>query len=291
MIYDIDGNPLQSVYGKDGDMLAQAYNINGNQLLDPKPDLVVMTYNVEWFSGINANRSMQAEIFDAYDADIIGLEELQQNGNTRIPTLATQLLSANYPHIMMGNYGNKNGIASKYPLSNFTTVVHTVQPNPQDSWGGQSYSTATITVKGKEIFLLVGHNTTHKYGREAMASQVKEIFDALQGHEYFIVMADLNTAYCRNAESEDYTTFLKQFADAGYNFANCYVKDGEFIAIDTWSDSYEKGRGTWEPDDHIITSSNISIDKVIVDERKLAVAAQTKQYIDHCPIIAELTIK
>ncbi len=290
MIYDIGGNQLQSVYDKDGVMLTQAYDIDGNQLIDSKPDLTVMTYNVEWFSGINANAEMQRGIFEDYDADIIGFQEFQRNGNPSIPGLATQLLSAKYPYIRMGDYGNKNGFASKYPLSDFTTVVNTVQPNPQDSWGGQSFSTATIIVKGKEIFLLVAHDTTHKYGMEAMASQVKEVFDALQGHEYFIMLADLNTQECYSADSDDYTMLLKQFADAGYHFSNCYPTENGFVAIDTWSNSYERGRGVWEPDDHIITSSNISIDEVIVDERKLAVAAQTKQYIDHFPMIAKLTI-
>ena len=275
MIYDVHGNEISSVYTLDGGALTQAYDVQGNELIDDS--LVVMSYNVQWMTGINSDMTMQASILNAYHPDVIGFQEFQKAVSSQMPSWVNTLLP-DY-QTLMGNYGNKNGISSKYTMSNFATVPFTTQ-----TMDGQSYSTATITVDGKSIFLVNAHLTTSDY-EATKVEQAEEVFDALQGHEYFILMGDFNTV-CKSVNDTEYTTIMKQFADAGYNCANCTA---QFGFKDTWTSGSTAG-GTWYPCDHIITSSNITIDTVVVDTSKITVATQTGQSIDHLPIIATLTI-
>lgn len=279
MIYDRNGTSLNDVaYDVEGTLLNQAYDIEGNELLDTS-QMIVMTYNIQWFTGLNSNQSMQETIFSTYDADIIGFQEFQRQSSETIPTLAHTLLDSDYPYLLMGNYGNKNAIASKYEMTEFTTVPHDTQ-----TMDGQSYSTAHINFNGKDILLLVSHVTTSDY-EATKIEQVQEVYEAVQGHEYFIILADFNTV-CKSVNDTEYTTIMKQFVDAGYNCANCTEQHG---FIDTWT-SGSTASGTWYPCDHIITSSNIDIDTVIADTTKIDVASQTGQSIDHLPLIAYLTI-
>ena len=281
MIYDIFGNTLTAVYDIDGSQLPQAYDIEGNPLIDDPPitsDLVVMSYNVQWFTGLNSDKTMQQTILNTYNPDIIGFQEFQRDYLSNIPTLATELLSDDYPSLNMGNYGNKNAIASKYQMSDFTTIPHTTQ-----TMDGQSYSTANITFNGKQIMLLDAHLTTSTY-ESTKVEQAQEVFEALQGHEYFILTGDFNTV-CKSVNDTEYTTIMKQFVDAGYNVANCSAQHG---FIDTWTGG-KTLQDTWYPCDHIITSSNISINTVIADMLKVETSAG-QQTIDHIPLIAYLTV-
>ena len=278
MIYDINGNGLNTVYGANGNSLSQAYDIDGNPLITGSSDIVVMSYNVQWMTGLNADTSMQTDIFNTYNADIIGFQEFQRANSSSMPSWVSTLLP-DYEYVNMGTYGNKNAFATKYAMSNFETIPHTEQ-----SMDGQSYSTATIEVDGTEIFIVVSHLTTSTYEAKKVA-QAKEIYDALQGHDYFILLGDFNTV-CKSVNDTEYTTIMKQFIDAGYNSANCSAQHG---FLDTWT-SGSTASGTWYPCDHIITSANISIDTVIVDTTKITVAEQTGQSIDHLPIIGYLTV-
>lgn len=289
MIYGVNGSPLAAAYDSGGERVAQAYDIDGNPLLTP--DLVVMTYNVEWFTGINANTAMQKSIMDEYEPDVVGWQELQPKYSSTIPTTMLNTILPNHTH-MMGDFGNKNGFSTNIPMSNFTTVPFAVQANESANWDGQSYSTATITVKGKEIFVVTAHNTTETLGgREAVNAQSMEVFEALQGHEYFILLCDLNTV-CRSTEHWQWDGFMKAFYDAGYNIINCVPQGGiggEFSDIGTWTRS--SGDGTWSPNDNIMTSSNIIImDWAAPRTQKVAVGTQTGQKIDHIPMIARLII-
>lgn len=279
-IYDKNGTSLLSAYDKNGSALTQAYDKDGNPLLAPvSTSLVVMSYNIQWFDGMNSNTAMQEEILAVYDADIIGFQEFQYASSSIIPSKAITLLSGSYSYLQMCNYGNKVASASKCPLVDYTTVPFSVQTDD-----GKSYTTATITVDGKEILIVNAHLTTSNY-ETAKVQQASEVFAALQGHEYFILTGDFNTV-CKSVNDAEYITIMKQFVDAGYNCANCTSQHG---FLNTWTSGSTES-GTWYPCDHIITSANISIDSVTVDERKIAVAAETGQSIDHLPIIAELTI-
>lgn len=278
MIYDINGDLSSSAFDYEGSELAKAYDIDGNELISTS-NLVVMSYNVQWFSGLNSNQSMQESILDTYNADIIGFQEFQRAGSSGIPQMATTLLSADYPYIEMGNYGNKNALASKYAMSDFTTTPHTSQ-----TMDGQSYSTATINVEGKDILLVVSHVTTSDY-EATKVEQIQEMFNAVKVYERYIIMADFNTT-CKSVNDTEYTTIMKQFIDAGCNVANC---SAQFGFKDTWT-SGSTASGTWYPCDNIITSGNIIMKSVVVDETKISVATQTGQSIDHIPIIAYLSI-
>ena len=80
MIYDINGDSISNVYDKDGEQLEQAYDISGNELLPTEPiSFVVMSYNVQWFTGINSDETMQETIFDTYAPDVIGFQEFQNH--------------------------------------------------------------------------------------------------------------------------------------------------------------------------------------------------------------------
>lgn len=278
-VYNKNGTSVNAVYNENGSSLNQAYDIQGNPLIQRESNFVVMSYNVQWFEGINANQTMQEAIFSEYDADVIGFQEFNYEGSSGIPAIASTLLSNDYPYIDVGNYGNKNAIASKYAMSNFATVPHTTQ-----TMDGQSYSTAHITVDNKDILLVVSHLTTSTY-ESTKVEQAHEIYEAVQNIDRFIVMADFNTV-CKSINEPEYTSIMKQFVDAGYNVANC---SAQFGFKDTWTSGSTES-GTWYPCDHIITSANISMNSVVVDTSKIAIAETTGQSIDHLPIIAYLTI-
>ena len=89
-VYDIDGANTSTVYEVDGSTLTQAYDIDGEELLS-NSNLVVMSYNVQWFSALNGNEEMQQGIIGEYNADIIGLQELTKTGT--IPSVGTTVLS------------------------------------------------------------------------------------------------------------------------------------------------------------------------------------------------------
>ena len=273
-IYDVDGQVKTVVYDADGSAISPIYDIDGNQI--GGASLVVMSYNVQWFTGLNSNESMQQGIIDDYAADVIGFQEFNQS--TAVPSIAETLLS-DYEDIDVGTYGNRNAIASKYALSDFATIPHTTQ-----TMDGQSYSTANITVDGKDILVVVSHLTTSDY-ETAKVEQAHEIYEAVQNVERFIILGDFNTV-CKSVNDTEYTTIMKQFIDAGYHSANCSEQHG---FLNTWTNGHTAS-GTWYPCDQIITSGNIIITNVVVDESKIAVAEQTGQSIDHLPIIAYLSI-
>lgn len=274
-VYDIDGANTSTVYEVDGSTLTQAYDIDGEELLS-NSNLVVMSYNVQWFSALNGNEEMQQGIIGEYNADIIGLQELTKTGT--IPSVGTTVLS-DYPYKYIGTQSNRTGLASKRALSNVSSSLFSTQASEQ-----RGYQKAYLTVGDKTICWVNTHLETSSYENVKVA-QAAELFDLVENEEYFIITGDFNTV-CKSVNDTEYTTIMKQFIDAGYNSANCSQQHG---FLDTWTDG-NTASGTWYPCDHIITSANISIDEVIVDETKIGVAAQTGQTIDHLPIIAYLTI-
>lgn len=275
-VYSINGNPTNTAYSKSGVQLGQAYDIDANPLLSTVGvNLTVMTYNVQWFSNLNSNESMQADILDAYNADIIGLQEVR-TGNGSIPEPGKTLLEDRYGYIYLGIQNNKTGIASKTELSNVSSSLF--------STGTRGYQKAYLSVGGRTICWINTHLETSS-GEEQKVAQAKEVFELVENEPYFIITGDFNTT-CKSVNDTEYTTIMKQFIDAGYNSANCSTQHG---FIDTWTSGHTAS-GSWYPCDHVITSANISINNVIADTTKIEVAAQTGQSIDHLPLIAYLTI-
>ena len=276
-VYDINGQQITSVFGVDGQSLTQAYDILGNELLEDQPvsdALTVMTYNVQWWSGLNSNVEMKETIIDRYSAQIIGLQELR----TAMGTVGQTVL-ADYPYQVLGVQTNKTGIVSEITLSDTQAGVFATQASETRGW-----QSAYFAFNGKRIFWLNAHLETSS-NESVKVAQAKEVFDMVQGKEYFIITGDFNTV-CKSVNDTEYTTIMKQFIDAGYHSANCSQQHG---FIDTWT-SGSTLSGTWYPCDHIITSANIAIDSVTADTTKIEVASETGQSIDHIPLIAEVTI-
>lgn len=277
-VYDVYGHDLgQSVYALDSSPLNQAYDINGNPLFTTSSGLVVMSYNVQWFSELNANQEMQTEIIETYLPNIIGLQELSFTNS--MPALG-QVLFSDYPYSAIGTQQNKSGIVSKIALSGVTSVLYSTQASADT----RGYQKAYFQFNGKTICWLNTHLETSSY-ESAKVAQAHELFEAVQNEDYFIITGDFNTV-CKSVNDTEYTTIMKQFIDAGYHSANCSEQHG---FIDTWTGG-KSASSTWYPCDHVITSANIDIDNVIVDTSKIDVAAITGQTIDHLPIIAYLTI-
>lgn len=277
-IYNISGTDLNdTAYRLSGSALNQAFDIEGNELFNSGTPFVVMTYNVQRFSGLNSNQSLQEEILGVYDADIIGLQEVTTGSS--MPALGTALLSDEYPYIYLGGQYNKSALVSKTALSNVSTSNFTNQASET-----KGYQKAYLTIDGKTVCWINTHLETSDH-ESVKVAQAGEIFALVQNEDYFIITGDFNTV-CKFTSDTEYTTIMKQFVAAGYQIANCSEQHG---FIDTWTSGHSS-EGTWYPCDHIITSANISIDSVTVDQRKIAVAAETSQSIDHLPLIAELTI-
>lgn len=275
-VYNVEGNSINTIYGNSGSALIQAYDINGNPLISVSPvSFTVMTFNVQWFTEINSDETLLEEIFNAYDADIVGLQEVR-TGNGNIPEPGKTVLEARYDYIYQGNQNNKTAIASTISLSNVSANLFSV--------GSRGYQKAYFTVGGRTICWINTHLETSSYESQKVA-QAQEVFNLVQNENYFIITGDFNTV-CKSVNDTEYTTIMKQFVDAGYNCANCTEQHG---FIDTWT-SGSTAIGTWYPCDHIITSPNISINTVIADTTKIDVASQTSQSIDHLPLIAYLTI-
>lgn len=277
-IYDITGNSLDSVYGTGGELLGQAYDIDGNELIEPvQTELVVMSYNVQGFTGLNANESMQSGIISTYNPLIVGLQELGRN--TSFPSVGAAVFS-DYPYKYLSPpIYNRPAIASKVQLNDVTGNEFVNQDGES-----KGYQKSYFSFSGKTICWINAHLATSD-NESAKVAQAHELYELVQNETYFIITGDFNTV-CKTTSATEYTTIMKQFIDAGYHSANCSEQHG---FIDTWTSGHTSG-GTWYPCDHIITSANISINTVIADMTKIAIAEQTSQSIDHLPIIAYLTI-
>lgn len=273
MTYDVSGNPLVAVYAADGNVLAQVYDRAGNPLAPLTTDIVVMSYNVQWFAGINANVSMQQDIIDTYNADIIGLQEISS-----LPSVSDGLFE-DYNYAYLGVQENKTAIVSKPILQNVTANTFVAQQGEV-----RGYQKAYFEYDGKTICWINAHLATSN-AESVKVAQAKELFDMVENEEYFIITGDFNTV-CKSIYDTEYTTIMKQFVDAGYQTANCSNQHG---FLNTWTEGTSLS-SVWYPCDHIITSGKIHINDVIVDTTKIDIASQTGQSIDHLPIIAYLAI-
>lgn len=271
-VYDSEGNALTAIYDADGNSLQTAYDAEGNVIY--RREMTVMSYNVQWLSGLNSNQTMQRLILDTYDADIIGIQEWTQLGTTK-PT--DMPLFSDYNYSYLGIQTNKTALVSKPVL---TDVVGHVFENQGNETKG--YQTAWFNYGDKDIFWVNAHMFYDD--RSVIAPQCEEIFDIVQDKEYFIITGDFNVL-CKSTSSVWYTECMKQFIDAGYNSANCSEQHG---FLDTWTGGKDTS-GTWYCLDQIITSPNLEIIDVVVDQTKLNYLDGTNA-IDHLPIIARLRI-
>lgn len=281
-IYDVIGNSVHIPYDIDGNALQQAYDIEQNPLLPTEESLVVMTYNVQWFTDFNGQRAMQQTIINSNDADIIGIQELTQNGTI---SAVGQAVLSDYSYKQLSNHKNYLGLVSKIQLSDYSTADFTNQ-DPYDASQfseTRAYQKCTISFGGKNIAWFNTHLCFHDASIKAL--QMMEIKAMADLEEYCIITGDLNS-YCLSTADADYTDMYKPFVDAGYNLANCVGN----VFTKTWTDSKTAtslSQMTY-PHDNIITSANIDIYSIKFDTTKFSYL--NGQSIDHIPVVARLVV-
>lgn len=274
-VYDLEGTELNQVYDIEGTTLNQAYDIEGNELLNDNI-LTVMTYNVQWFTGINGQQTMQNLIISTYKPKIIGFQEFCREGT--ITTVGANMLSS-YPTIVISNHYNYNAIASQLTLSNTTIADFSHQVGE-----ARSYIKTYFVYDGKTICWINAHlsyeNDSTQY------AQAGEILAMAEEEDYAIITGDFNS-YGLSTSSDDYIGLFKPFVDARYNLANSTAERG---FNKTWTDATTATSlaDLTYPCDNIITSGNIDILSVTYDATKLSYLDGSK--IDHIPIVATLQI-
>lgn len=280
MIYNHDGGELRTAYDYDGSELESAYSANGKLIHTNLYDLIVMSYNVQWWTLRNANTTMQKEILDKYNADIIGLQEFSKTST--IPALATTCLSK-YPYKYVSNHYNFNAIASKKPLENVTDTDFTYVDD--ERW---AYQKGYITVAGKRIAFFNTHLTWRGSESDMVArgSQADEIRAEMDKEEYVIATGDWNVTPV-SFDNLDYQEVFKPFTDAGYKMVNYSPETGITktytpLAHPTSLDDFRSAP------DNIIVSPNISIYRTVFDTTKLKY--DDDNYIDHIPVVTYLKI-
>ena len=293
-IYNKNGTALTSAYDWEGTSLLAAYNVDGENVFSANPlTLKVMTYNCgQWFTGNGAgsstentsavnHRALLQSIMTAQNPDILCIQEYWDVIGT---TAVKDMLTASMPYYQEVN-GKTNyfghAIYSKYPISNFETSALSSTP----SFKPVSESTNTnrfidrcnITIDGK-IFTVF--NTHFGLDTSSRANNADWLLSCMTGKSNVIACGDFNTG-CLSTTDADYVGVISKFISAGYHVANC----GGFGFIKTWTDSTST-MTDGIPTDNIITSSNIIIESVYVDETKLTDGLNEK--IDHLPLIANL---
>lgn len=252
--------------------------------------LRVMSYNVQRWRGINDNETMLSSIFNAYTPVIACFQEYDTNSSGDYDIGGTQpdiFIRGKWDNIVVGNdsryssgaaiKGFTLGIASNYKLSD---PIYRRYRNFNYETRGYLKSYFTYDDVSIAVF------TTHlEYTpKDVQYAEALALFSDVQAERYFILTGDFNTV-CRSTADDDYINVIKLFVDAGYNCANCTADAG---FLNTFTDG-ANASGAWEQTDNIITSPNIDIERVIVDETKLI--AGTGLTIDHLPLIADLKLK
>lgn len=281
-MYDYEGTEILTAYSSDGIAVNQAYDINGNPLIDAS-GLVVMTYNVGRFQGINAQQNLQNRIIDLYKPDIIGMQEL---GASTLPTVGVNMLSE-YQVKQLSDHTNKIMVVTKNKsLSNLVIADFENQDPLDQSYYGETraYMKADISVGGKTVTWINAHLCYHTVS--VKYAQMAELFDMAEQCDYVVLTGDFNST-AMTESSNEYINMYKPFVDAGYHLANNSPIAGFH---NTWGDATAPtslSDLSWACDS-IITSSNINIDSVIFDPTKLDYLNGNQ--IDHIPVVARLTV-
>lgn len=281
-IYNKDGVVISSCYDVDGLIQNVAYDVDGDIVFPTESNLKVMTYNVQWFTGINSQLSMQQSIINNYDADIIGIQEISKNGN--IPSVGQTVLSP-YQYQQLSNHKNYIAMMSKIPLSNIVIADYVNQdPNDMTQYNEtRAYMIAEISVAGKTITWINTHlclTPEYKY------LQMKEVFDIMETKEYAIVTGDFNISDYEAISDPKWVNMIKQFVDAGYNIAN--NRPTGHTNTYTSAATASSLADLTKPHDDIIVSGNINILSVVFDTTKFSYLNGSA--IDHIPISVVLQI-
>lgn len=267
-VYNVDGTEISTVYDISGNNLNQAYDIDGQELLTN--GIMVMTFNVQRWWGINADTTIMNSIFNAYKPLICGVQETGTDGTLNY--VGTQFQSG----IAMQDIPNKPALLFNVPYINYSDVAYTTQ-----GYETRGYQKCYVTLQGQTVAIF----NTHMQDSQptVRAGQAAQLLADMNNEDYCIVFGDFNTV-AMSVTDADYINVEKPFIDAGYNMANWASG-----FTDTWFDGTTvAGSSEKYALDNIITSPNISIEEVFFDQRKIE--AQTGLVIDHIPVAARLLI-
>lgn len=293
--YDIQGNMKPEVYNISGIKVDNTFSVAEMEQQEQQ-ELVIMSFNVYGWAGLNDNQTLMADIFEAYSPDIVGFQEYyadRHSGNGIGGTRPSEFLGRYWEYLVEGidalnasnepYVGNTKAVASRFKLKDATDTVFTSRRSQT-----RSYQKMYIEVGGKRIAIFNTHlewyQTNPTVASNKQYGQAAELFEAVSKENYFILIGDLNTK-CMDVNHDDYTYIMKPFVEAGYNCSNCSKQSG---FIPTCTDGNGKDNEPWYPTDNIITSANISIDRVVLDKRKMEYETT---FLDHLPLITYVTIR
>lgn len=280
MIYDHKGEELNRIFDESGNRISSAYDSKGNLIYTDEYNLIVMSYNVQWWTKRNSNITMQKEIFSKYNADLIGLQEFSKTSS--LPSEASQSLMG-YPYKYISNHYNFNAIASKKALSDVTDTDFTYEDD--EKW---AYQKGYFPLYGKQIAFFNTHFTWRSDDATiaGRGEQALELLEAMNEEEYVIATGDFNVGTL-TYDSTDYINTFKPFVDAGYKMANFTPETGITKTYTNLSDPQSLDDFRSAPD-NIIVSPNIDIIRTVFDTTKLDYP--DGNYIDHIPVISYLKV-
>ena len=249
--------------------------------------LTVMTYNVQCFMGRNANTIMQDAIIRKFNPDIIGLQEFREytpadfdvSVTTGMDVWSTIFKDYEYTHLAKEGNVNYKGNASKFEMTDIVDKAFNVNNGEE-----RGYTKCYIIVNGKKICWVNAHLATTALQADKIA-QANQIVELVKDEPYFIVTGDFNTR--NEPELGEFNSIMKPFLDIGANTANFKTADNYIF---TYCDGRDFSSGSKQPNDNIITSANISIDKVFADNTKYMPMFMDSNPLDHVPLVAFLTI-
>lgn len=255
------------------------YDIDGRVKMVAPYNLVVMSFNVQKWQGLNSDVNLMKTIIDAYRPDIICLQEYREI----ISDLGVySSLFAEYPYHYYGStILNPVGIVSKYALTDASTVLYETQGAET-----RGYAKAYITFNQNKICLVNTHLEvlpSADESREIRTAQAAELLEVMRAEQYAICAGDFNVADCYNKTGADYIAVIKPFIDEGYHSANSSEQHGFLPTayVGTTVNDYTLRTCI----DEVITTSNIDINMVIVDKQK-SDANINSLSLDHLPIVA-----
>lgn len=274
----------ETIVNSRGIPIDTAYNLRGDVIYSNAPsdpvNFTIMTFNVgEWYGYAQSVPTeveqqwyeMYEDIFNTWSPDFLAMQEY----DSKIGTLDAQgLVEQTDPYFYTLE---RRAIASKYPLYDIRNISFENQDGNEERY----YLRAYINVGGRKICVISAHTS---YSGEYPVLQCNELLHDISREDYFIVCGDLNLRV-DELHDANYEKLNGVWESHGYNSAS-----GEQFGIKkTWRSSVA---GTeWHGIDQIFTSSNITMNSVTVDDMKInKYASLVGNHIDHCPLVANVTI-
>ena len=287
-IYRINGVALSDAFSVDGNALSAAYDISGELVFPDETALKVMSYNVQWFTKINAQQGMQNIIINGNAPNIIGFQEISQNGT--IPSVGVNVLTQ-YPTKKLSNHKNYLAMASKLPLSNY--IINDFEnQDPEDLSRyneTRAYMVADVSYLGRTIKWINTHLSPLTQSYRWL--QMGEIFTIASGYvsqDYPVILTGDFNSNATSVEDGDYINMYKQFVDAGYHMVNSSQESGFTKTFSSLTTATSLADLT-KTHDNIIVSPDITIESVLFDTTKFSYL--NGDPIDHIAVVAVLTFQ